>query len=356
MQLYLSTWLGIEHPLNALSRWDWDDPIYMSWYKGRQVPLFKTLLSSTCTNDCKYCAFRRSRHTIRTAWKTEKLVNNVLKLWKMGRIEGFFLSSSVFKDPESVVEKQLEIVKNLRMKGFKGYINLRLMPGTPKYLIEEASSYVDRLGVNIEAATPSVFYEIAPDKGSYKNDILKVLDIASRIRKEKINDGILKAGIATQIIVGVGNDDLEILKTTEFLLKKYKLTRVFYSPFEPIPNTPLENHKPCSIDRVRRLYQAFYLMRDYNFSFEEFKVLINNKRMFLPYKNLKKAYATINREFYPIDLRTADYSELLKVPGIGPRTAKRIIWIRENGRLNIEELAKYTGLKRLKEILKYAVL
>ncbi|RLE66777.1 MAG: radical SAM protein [Thermoprotei archaeon] len=350
MEVTLSKWLGKEEALVAMSRWDWDSPIYLSWYKGRRVPLFKTLLASYCVNECRYCAFRKGRRVYRSFWKIEKLVDKVLELWKRGRISGFFLSSSVFKDPEDVVEKEIEVAKMLRTRGFTGYINLRLMPGTPRYLIEEACRVADRVGVNVEAATPDVFYEIAPDKGSYKYDILRILKIASKIGREK---GLLKAGVATQLIVGVGNTDFEILKLTEFLVKKHKLARVFYSPFEPIPDTPLEKLLPCSSKRVRRLYQAFYLIRDYGFTLKDFELLLDDSNMLKDFKNLKEEYAREHKNLYPVDLNSASYEELLKIPGVGPRTAKKILFLRNRARLNRDILVKIVGLKRFKEITKY---
>ncbi len=352
MKVTLCKWLGREETLTAMSRWDWDDSIYLSWYKGRRVPLFKTLLASYCVNECKYCAFRHGRRVPRSFWRIEKLVGRVLELWRRGRISGFFLSSSVFKDPENVVKKQIEIAKMLRVRGFSGYINLRLMPGTPRYLVEEACRVADRVGVNVEAATPDVFYEIAPDKGSYRNDILRVLNIASKICREK---GFLRAGVATQLIVGVGNTDFEILKLTEFLVRKYGLARVFYSPFEPIPDTPLETLNPCPLERAKRLNQAFYLLRDYGFTLKDLEMLLDDRGMLRDFKNLKEAYARENREAYPIDLNSASYRELLKIPGVGPKTARTILSLREQKRLNQETLVKIVGLKRFREIARYAI-
>lgn len=353
MSITLGKWLGREEALVTMSRWDWDSPIYLSWYRGRRVPLFKTLLASYCVNECKYCAFRRGRRVYRTFWNAKKLVNRVLELWKKGKISGFFLSSSVFRDPEDVVEKEIEVAMMLRARGFTGYINLRLMPGTPRHLVEDACRVADRVGVNIEAATPDVFYEIAPDKGSYKHDILRVLKIASRMCREK---KLLRAGVATQLIVGVGNTDFEVLKLTEFLVKRYGLARVFYSPFEPIPETPLENLPPCSSRRARLLYQAFYLIQDYGFTLKDLKVLLDGEGKLKNFNNLKEGYAREHKDLYPVDLNNASYNELLKVPGIGPRIAKKILALRIEKRLDRDILIRNIGLKRFRKISRYATI
>ncbi len=353
MSVTLGRWLDGEEALVRMSRWDWDSPIYLSWYRGRRVPLFKTLLASYCVNECKYCAFRRGRRVYRTFWNVEKLVNRVLELWRRGKISGFFLSSSVFGDPEDVVEKEIKVARMLRAKGFTGYINLRLMPGTPRHLVEDACRVADRVGVNVEAATPDVFYEIAPDKGSYKHDILRVLRIATKMGNEKKR---LSAGVASQLIVGVGNTDFEVLKLTEILVKKYGLARVFYSPFEPISETPLENLPPCSSRRARLLYQAFYLIRDYGFTLKDLEVLLDDRGMLRSFNDLKEGYAREHRDLYPIDLNNAPYNELLKVPGIGPRIAKKILALRVESRLDQEVLIKNIGLKRFRKISKYAII
>ena len=290
---------------------------------------------------------------MRHIWRKEKLVRRVMELWRKDRISGLFLTSGVFRDPEEVAEKQIEIAKMLRAEGFSGYINLRLMPGTPRYLVEEACRVADRVGVNIEAATPAVFYEIAPDKGDYWRDIFSVLSIASKIHRER---NVLRAGVATQLIIGIGNSDTEVLKLTELLVKKYRLTRVFYSPFEPIPDTPLENLPRCPHRRVKMLNQAFYLLRDYGFTLRDLEVLLDDKGMLRNFGNLKEAYALENRWYYPVDLRSASFMELLRVPGIGPRVARIILYLRERGKLNRESLVKNIGLKRYKKAMKYSTL
>ncbi len=346
-----------EKCLMAFSKWDLDAlPLSYAWKNGKRIRLLKTLYSSVCKNSCKYCALRRERRVCRTTWRTEKLVNLTLNLWKRDIVSGLFLSSGVFSDPENVVEKEIEIAFLLREKGFNGYINLRLMPGTPRRLIWEAARVADRIGVNIEAVDSSLFYEIAPDKGSYKQDILRILETSSRAWMTLRSKGCLKAGVATQMIVGLGENDKQVISTTFNLIKHLKITRVYYSPFTPIKGTPLESKPPCPKDRVKRLYQAFFLMKHYAFKLRDLQSLLDTTAMFPKVRDLKLFFSVTHKYLYPIDLNEASYIDLLKVPGIGPRRARKLIFLRENGvNINRDVLMKVLGMKNYRKASKYIV-
>ncbi len=347
----------------------WDKirvPIYEASAKGRKAPLLKTLLTNACPYECKYCAFRRGRKIERRIWKTNELVRVTLYLWRKGVIKGIFLSSGIFRDPETTVEKQVEIAEELRKRGFKGYIHLRLMPGVPKDLVWRAAVVSDRIGVNLETVSKSYFVEIAPDKGDYTNDVLKRMEWISRAQRivkkqrEKLNQkvGYLRAGIDTQVMVGVvGESDIEHLKLTYYLYRKLSLKRVYYSPFEPIPDTPFENKPPCTLVRVQRLYQASFLIRDYGFTLEEIETIVNHNGMLPLSIDPKLAFANLNPHLYPIDLNNAEYSEIIKIPGIGPSTARKIVEIREHkGKISLNDLAKLLKRKSIRSILKYVKL
>lgn len=345
---------SIERRLVELASWDLEEPsIYMAWGRGRRIPLLKTLLSSCCKNSCYYCAIRRERRVARGGWNPERLVRVTLELWKRGVIKGFFLSSGMFGDPERVVELQVEVARRLRERGYTGYINLRLMPGTPRWLVWEAAEIADRIGVNLESLSRDVFYDIAPDKGDYLGDLLDVLREAAAARDVLRREGALRAGIATQVIVGLGETDREVIEGTFSLLREVRPARVYYSPFTPVPDTPLEGHPPCSRARARRLYQAFFLMRDYGFTPEDFECLLDDGDMLASVDDLKEAYAKANRDEYPVDLNSASLKEMLRVPGIGPRIARELLRIRSERRVRPEDVRRLAGPARARKILRY---
>ncbi|MCD6243063.1 helix-hairpin-helix domain-containing protein [Candidatus Bathyarchaeota archaeon] len=337
-------------------------PIYEAAARGKCVPLLKTLLTSHCKNDCKYCAFRAERKCLRTAWNPQKLAEITMHLWSQGKIRGLFLSSSVAKDPDHITEKQLEVLNNLRSMGYSGYIHLRIMPGTSRHYIREAVKLADRVGVNLEAPNSDIFDELCPDKGGFKEAILKRLDwiieeVISLKRRGEVKGrkfGFSRAGIDTQLIVGaVEDNDLQHIRTTEWLYKKLGLRRVYYSGFEPIPQTPLEKRPTCPPWREYRLYQASFLIRDYGITSKELETILNDKG-FLPNMDPKRVLAKINPEIFPVDLNTASFYEIVRIPHIGPTTAKKILEARKTKSIKYSsDLEKILGPHLARKVLQY---
>ncbi len=269
-------------------------------------------------------------------WEPRKLAEITKNLWEEGKIMGFFLSSSVFKDSDFVTERQLETVRALRNTGYTGYVHLRLMPDVGQHYIREVIELADRVGVNLEAPNKEVFSELCPDKGGFEESVLKRLEwIVREVRGAKTETtkpkfGFAGAGVDTQMIVGAAEDnDWQHIQTTEWLYKKLGLKRVYYSGFEPVPKTPLERRSACPPSREYRLYQSSFLIRDYGFTADSFAQIVDDKG-FLPNVDPKLAFAKMNPDLFPIDLNTATYHEIVQIPQIGPVAAKKIIEARKS--------------------------
>ena len=273
---------------------------------------------------------------------------------------GLFLSSSVFKDSDFVTERQLETVRVLRNMGYTGYIHLRLMPYVDRHYIREAIEVADRVGVNLEAPNKEVFSELCPDKGGFEESVRKrlewIVDEVLRAKAEttKPKFGFAKAGVDTQMIVGaVDDNDWQHLQTTEWLYRKLGLKRVYYSGFEPVPKTPLERQAACPPWREYRLYQSSFLIRDYGFTVDSFAQIVDDED-FLPNVDPKLVLAKMNPDFFPIDLNTASYHEILRIPQIGPMTAKKIMEERKNVKIRyVANLEQIIGANLTRRVSQY---
>jgi len=296
-------------------------PIFRACAGSRTVPLFKTLLSSHCRNDCKFCAMRCGRRTVRDRWEPLEFAKVAHKLWKMRKIEGVFLSSSVERDPDYTVERQIQAIEILRRMGFKEYVHMKIMPGTSRELIKKAAELSDRIGINIEF----------PDKSHYEDMKLYlnfVQDIKKRLRwvakeVERLQkEDRCKAGLDSQMVVGASDEtDKEIIQISDWLYHELNAQRVYYSRFDPIKNTPLENKEPENPWREYRLYQTSFLLRDYSFHSKDF-VFNDNDRL-----DLKQdpKFLIAEKEELMIDINSANFKELIRVPGIGFKTAHKIL-------------------------------
>ena len=297
-------------------------PIFDASYGGnRTVPLLKTLMSSFCQNDCKFCAFRCERKIRRDRWKPEELAKIGYKLWKMKKIKGVFLSSSVERDPDYTVERQIQTIELLRKMGFTEYVHLRIMPGTSRELIKRAVEISDRVGINVELPN-SGHYEDMKLFLRFKQDIIRRLRWAAREIEKVQKQGKCKAGLDSQMIVGVSDEtDREILQTSELLYKRFNVRRVYYSRFEPISNTPLEHKQPENPWREYRLYQASFLLRDYGFGSKDF--VFDDKDKLKLSEDPKFSIAKESNLL--VDVNEASFDELVRVPGIGLNAARKIV-------------------------------
>lgn len=295
-------------------------PIFSACAGSRKVPLLKTLMSSYCENDCKFCAFRCGRKIRRERWNPLELANMTIKLWRMGKIEGLFLSSSVERDPNIMVERQIETVNILRKKGFSAYVHLRLMPGVNRELIKQSVEVADRVGINIEFPKPEYYNEMKIFL-DFKQDLIRRIKWVSSEVKKAQKEGKCKAGLDSQMVVGASDEtDKEIIEVSDWLYHDLDARRVYYSAFEPMPNTPLEN-KPAE-DRWReyRLYQCSFLIQKYGFHTKDF---VLDEGM-LPLWQDPKLLIAKKAELI-VDLNNANFEELIKVPGIGIKTAENIM-------------------------------
>jgi predicted DNA-binding helix-hairpin-helix protein len=349
------------HLLNLGTQWDKTSlPIFEAAARGRCVPLLKTLLTSHCTNSCNYCQFRAGRGFQRQSWKEEKLARITMHLWKEGKIVGLFLSSSVFKDPDHITERQLCVLRKLRIIGYTGYVHLRLMPGVSKHYIREAVELSDRVGVNLEAPSADLFQELCPDKGGFGEAVLKRLEwVVNEVQRAKSSCsdaefGYGRSGVDTQMIVGaVGENDWQHLETTMWLYRSLGLKRVFYSGFKPVSDTPFEDKPPCPSYREYRLYQCSFLFRDYRFNIKDFVEVVDDEG-FLPNEDPKALFAKNNMDLFPLDVNEANYYDILKIPKIGPATAERIILSRKTQRIrHLSDLEKAVGQKLARVIAPY---
>ena len=309
---------------------------------GRTSPLLKTLMSNKCINDCKFCPFRGERNVKRYCWGPKELAKIAIQLLKWRKIKGVFLSSSVENDPDTTFEKELEAVREMRKLGFNEYIHIKVMPGTSRDLIKEAVEIADRVGINVEFPGRDYYDEMKLFL-DFSQDVLKRIKWLSKEVERAQKNGMCKAGMDSQIIVGAADDkDSEIIKISGYIYQKLKARRVYYSRFEPVKDTPLEKRRPENPLREYRLYQASFLLRDYGFYPKDF---IFYDGMLNINEDPKLTIAKENE--FLVDINTCKKEELIKIPGIGLKTAEKII--QQRPFKNIKDLKK-TGI-----ILKRAI-
>lgn len=315
---------------------------------GRCISLLKVLMTNYCVYDCKYCINRRSNDTRRTAFTPRELAELTVQFYRRNYIEGLFLSSGVLRDPDYTTLRMIETLRLLRREfAFNGYIHAKAIPGTSPELVQQLGYLADRLSVNIELPSQKGLAALAPDKS--KAAILapmRLIEAKDRQNKEELvkyrhAPAFAPAGQSTQLIVGATEDsDRHILHLTESLYDRYRLKRVFYSAYVPVVENPLlpDLHTKPPLLREHRLYQADWLLRFYGFRADE--LLDDQHPNFDPMLDPKCYWAITHPEQFPVEIMTADLGRLLRVPGIGPTGARRILSARRTGLLHFDDLKK----------------
>jgi len=321
---------------------------------GRCISLLKILLTNYCIFDCKYCINRVTSNVQRARFKPEEVVYLTLEFYKRNYIEGLFLSSGIIQDSDYTMEQLVKVAKELRVThGFKGYIHLKTIPGANNELLQQAGLYADRLSVNIELPTDDDLQILAPEKkhSLLESNMASVHDKITENKHERKHHKKSKripkkpaiytpAGQSTQMIVGATpSPDRTILTTASDLYGKYKLRRVYYSAFSPIPDSHkgLPSQTPPLI-REHRLYQADWLLRFYGFSVNEITPSDTpDLRLDI---DPKTAWAINNRDFFPVNINSASKEALLRIPGIGTRNDQKILQMRSYHKVRLDDLKK----------------
>ncbi|SHI40153.1 putative DNA modification/repair radical SAM protein [Mesonia phycicola] len=315
---------------------------------GRCVSLLKILLTNHCIFDCAYCVTRKSNDIKRAAFKVQEVVDLTINFYRRNYIEGLFLSSGIFKSPDTTMERLVQVAKKLRLEeNFNGYIHLKSIPGANDELMHEAGLYADRLSVNIEIPTREGLKLLAPDKD--RKDFLQPMNkVKNEIIRYKSEKKIIKstpkfapAGQSTQMIVGATNEtDAQVMYTAAYFYKKYQMKRVYYSGYIPISYDARLPSIGTDVPLLRenRLYQADWLMRFYGFSIEE---LLNKEHPNLDSDvDPKLSWALRNLHLFPVDVNKADKQMLARIPGLGMKSVYKILGARKYRNLNWEHLKK----------------
>ena len=315
---------------------------------GRCISLLKILMTNYCIYDCKYCINRKDNDIERAILSPEEIVKLTINFYRRNYIEGLFLSSGIIKSADYTMELMIAVAKKLRLEEkFNGYIHMKVIPGASRQLINEIGLYVDRVSVNIEFAENTALKLLAPDK--------KATDISTSmglIRKNMIENAedkkifkstpsFIPAGQTTQMIIGAsGESDYAILARSENLYKNFDLKRVYYSGYVPVNKSGIlvSTEQAVPMIREHRLYQADWLLRFYDFKADE---ILDEKDPFVdPLLDPKTNWAIKNSHFFPIEINKASYKDLLRVPGIGVTSAKRIVMTRKYSTIRYEHLKK----------------
>jgi putative DNA modification/repair radical SAM protein len=346
------------------------ESIYHAKVPGGTMPLLKTLLTNACIKNCAYCPIAAYCDHMVVSFKPDEMARLFMAMHKAGLVNGLFLSSGVVRDPDTTQELLNDTAKILRTRyGFRGYIHLKVMPGASLEAIKEAARWANRISVNAEAPNEQRLKAIAPDK-SFQGEMLPTLKRIAEIITQRRMEWLERQGVVqrigrgwladldelvsvptppvlsstTQFVVGAaGESDKELLQTVVQFYRQFQLGRAYFSAFRPICGTKMEDAPAETPVREHRLYQADFLLRHYDFELDElpFDEQGNLPRDVDP----KLAWALRHPERFPVEVTKAEREELLRVPGIGPETAERIVKTRKEGTLLTAEDLQRLGVR-----------
>ena len=329
------------------------DEVYISKAmlpNGKRISLLKTLLTSVCERNCYYCPFRSGRDFRRATFRPDEFAKLFMYMHKVGKVEGIFLSSGVVGGGMLTQDKLLDTAAIMRQKyNYRGYLHLKIMPGADRAQVEQAMLLADRISINLEAPNTERLARLAPKK-QFLEELLEPLRWANDIRlnrpPHKAWKGTWPSTVTQFVVGGADESDIELLSTTENLHRQMGLARAYFSGFNPVPDTPLENKAPTPLIRQNRLYQASFLLRDYGFSMEEMPFESGG---FLPLNtDPKLAWAQTNILHHPVEINHASRQELLRIPGIGPIGVKAILSARKDQKLRSLSTLSRLGIQAKK--------
>jgi predicted DNA-binding helix-hairpin-helix protein len=321
---------------------------------NRKMPVLKAMTTTACERDCLYCPFRAGRSSMRRVkLSPDEMAQGFMALYRARAVEGLFLSSGVIRGGITSQDAILDTGAILRKKhGFRGYIHLKIMPGAERDQVRRAMELADRVSINLEAPNADRLERIAPGK-QFADELLTPLRWVEELRQG--SEGRLHASSTTEFVVGpAGESDVELLSTSEYLHHELRLSRVYFSAFRPITETPLDN-SPATNDRRRiRLYQASFLLRDYGFQAEELPFTADGS---LPQQvDPKWAWAEEHLGQAPVEINTASRNDLLRIPGIGVKGASRIMAARRKGKLRSLDDLRALGIVNVRRAMPYVLL
>jgi predicted DNA-binding helix-hairpin-helix protein len=314
--------------------------IYVTHPQRGKIPVMRVAQTSACERNCYYCPFQAGRNYRRVSLAPEELGHAFDQMQSKKLVDGLFLSSGIVGGGARTMDKMLDTVEIVRRKyEYSGYIHLKIMPGAETTQIEQAARLADRLSVNLEGANEERLAKLAPKK-DYWQELLPPL-YWLRQNQHRLEPWVKKPSLTTQFVVGpAGEADRELLTTANNLYQQANLARAYYSAFNPVPDTKFEDRPKTPVLREHRLYQADWLLRFYGFDLSELPFDVKGN---LPLESDPKILWAQQHLHHPIEINRANRAELLRIPGIGPKTAEAIINTRRQTRINDLQQLKQIG-------------
>jgi len=313
---------------------------------GKSIPLLKSVITSVCERNCNYCAFRSGRDFRRATFTPDEMADTFLDLYNQKIAQGLFLSSGIAGGGVRIQDKIIETAEILRIKKkYSGYLHMKIMPGAEFDQILSLMKWSDRVSINLEAPNPERLVQLAPLKhfGEELFSRIRWVDNIRNTKEPKPNWRQRWPSLTTQLVVGPsGENDIEILKASDYLIRHFNMARIYYMTFSPVKNTPYENLPAENPLRGHRLYQASFLIRDYGFTFEDFSFNHNGNLDLM--SDPKRYWAENNLREKPIEINTASKEELLRIPGIGPKRVEMIARYRSKNKLKRKEDLSFLGI------------